>query len=98
VKRAKFIAAMALAWYAVGAPLPLSAQDGLPLAFMRAGDYRGLSHAQKVDLARDFMRSFCGSLAMPIVPFVRCIDEGTIRHGAGQPIFNELKTCIRTLS
>lgn len=98
MKRVKLLAALGLATCGIGASLPAFAQDNLPLAYMRAGDYRDLDHQEKVSLVKDFMRTFCGSLTMPVVPFVQCIDEAIAEHSAGQPIFADLKACIRMLS
>lgn len=98
MKRRKQLVALCLAPLAVGISFPVVAQESLPLAFMRTSDYRALSLEEKVRLAQDFMRSFCGSLTMPIVPFVHCIDDGVDDHPAGEPIFDDLKACVRALS
>lgn len=89
--------AAGLAVSCLGVPLAVAAQDGLPLAYMRAGDYRSSSFDEKVALSRDFMRSFCGSPRMPIVAFVRCVDQRVVGHSSGQPVFDDLKHCVRTL-
>lgn len=89
---------MALAVIGAVAAIPAGAAESLPLAFMRARDYRALEVEDKLALTRDFMRTFCGSLTMPVDAFVRCADSGTARLRPGEPIFDSLKDCVRTLS
>jgi hypothetical protein len=62
------------------------------LLYLDQSHWQQAQEAQKIALATDFMRIFCGDPAMPPSVLVGCLDQAT---GSG-PMFERALSCVAT--
>lgn len=70
----------------------VSAASAAALLYLDQTRWQQADRAQKITLAADFMRIFCGNPAMPASDLVGCLDN----FEASGPIFERALSCVAT--